>query len=95
LPFHGKLRLDPAAKIADLPCLKGDFIGLARGLTHPGLEKPLVFLGNVAVGPLLTHLQSPKEMAELLREWSGLVSNRAATAILDWLWTKGLITEAR
>jgi flavin-dependent dehydrogenase len=95
LPFDGKLRLDPAAKIADLPCLKGDFIGLARGLTHPGLEKPLVFLGNVAVGPLLTHLQSPKEMAELLREWSELVSNRAATAILDWLWIKGLITEAR
>ena len=64
-----------------------------QALVQPGLGRPTVFLGDVAVAPLLNHLRTPLTVDETLGAWSRDVPRQQVCAILNWFWENGVITE--
>ena len=56
---RGRSGLRQPPRCADTPCLVGDRIELRRALTHPGLERPVAFLGGSELAPLLDDLPRP------------------------------------
>jgi flavin-dependent dehydrogenase len=94
-PSSTRLQLDARTVIASTPCLEGDIIRNALAVTHPGLTRPTAFLGDVPLPPLLDCLRSPLDRDAVLRSWSPHAPVDTARGILDWLWTRGVIVEAK
>ena len=94
-PLTGRMRLQLAteAQISSIACIDGDFIVERQGLVQPGLGRPTVFLGDVAVAPLLHPLRTPLTVDETLRVWSSNLPRQQMLPILNWFWENGVITE--
>ncbi len=90
-----RVRLPPAATILDTPCLLGDRIELRRALTHPTLDRPVAFLGDTELAPLLDHLHSAPSLAEALRTWERSLPACRALTIAAWLHQRGLLEIVR
>jgi flavin-dependent dehydrogenase len=88
-----RLQLATEAQIVSIPCIDGDFIVERQALVQPGLGRPTVFLGDVAVAPLLNHLRTPLTVDETLRAWSRNIPRHQMFPILNWFCEHGVITE--
>ena len=88
-----RIQLAPEAQIFPTPCMEGDFIVKRPALVHPGLARPMAFLGDVAVAPLLEYLRTPLTIDETLRAWSQRTHDNHTVEILGWLWDNGMIVE--
>jgi hypothetical protein len=88
-----RIQLAPEAQIFPTPCMEGDFIVRRPALVHPGLARPMAFLGDVAVAPLLEYLRMPLMVDEILRAWSQRTHGNHTVEILGWLWDNGVIVE--
>lgn len=86
-----QVRLPPAAAILDTPCLLGDRIELRRALTHPAFDRPVAFLGDAELAPLLDHLHSAQSLAEALRTWERSLPAGRALTIAVWLHQRDLL----
>jgi flavin-dependent dehydrogenase len=60
------------ATIRDTPIIDGDVIDLLPAVHHANLDRPLAWLGGVAVAPLLAALDEPLTLRELVARWSGM-----------------------
>ncbi|MGH3692866.1 MAG: NAD(P)/FAD-dependent oxidoreductase, partial [Pseudonocardiaceae bacterium] len=90
-----RVRLPPAAAILDTPCLLGDRIELRRALAHPALDRPVAFLGDVELAPLLDQLPIAPSLAEALRTWERSLPAGRALMIASWLHQRGLLEIVR
>ena len=77
------------------PTLDADFVVEREVVTHPALAEPLAFLGGVHVAPALRALDSPLTRRDIVRRWQTLMPPATATAIVDWLVTRGVVVEDR
>jgi flavin-dependent dehydrogenase len=95
MPPIGRKRLQLAteAQILPVPCIDGDFIVERQALVQRALDRPMVFLGDVAVAPLLHPLRTPLTVDETLQAWSRNLPRRKMLPILNWFWENGVITE--
>lgn len=99
-PVHGDVTADtaiilsPAAKLIAMPCIQGDLITLARALTHPALERPVAYLGDVALAPLADALTPRASASEILRRWSRQLAPPAGMGVLRWMWSHGILVAA-
>jgi hypothetical protein len=89
-----RLMLAPGAEIAEVACIHGDCVVPGRGLREPRLERPLVFLGEVELAPLLDEVPGQVTLRRLLTRWSDRVGADRARAILRWLVERGLLVDA-
>ncbi len=90
-----QVRLPPDAAIVDTPCLLGDRIESRRALSHPGLDRPVAFLGDAELAPLLDQLHSARSLAEALRSWERSLPAGRALTIAAWLHQRGLLEIVR
>ncbi|HWY52775.1 MAG TPA: tryptophan 7-halogenase [Candidatus Bathyarchaeia archaeon] len=88
-----RVKLAPEIQIVSLPCLEGDFIVTRSAVAHPDWARPTVFLGGVAIAPLLNCLRTTLTVEETLRAWSQKIHKDHITGVLGWLWGNGLIIE--
>jgi flavin-dependent dehydrogenase len=85
------VHLSPEAYIIDMPCVDGDFIVPAQAVEHPGLARPVAYLGGVYVPPLLDPLRQPQCARDIVHIWARQMPVDRAIRILSELHRLGLI----
>jgi 2-polyprenyl-6-methoxyphenol hydroxylase-like FAD-dependent oxidoreductase len=79
------LMLSQNARLVALPVIEDDEIRRRTALMHPGLERPVAWLGGVPLGPVLSAIGSKRPAASILAEWSGHATPAQAHALMDWM----------
>lgn len=77
----------------DLPCIEGDFVTLRKTLSHPSLERPVAYLGNQPLAPLLSDLAPGATLVEIAQGWSRRMPFKSALSIALWLRSNGVLVE--
>jgi flavin-dependent dehydrogenase len=86
------LKLSDAATLIDTPCIAGDIITRTRALSHAGLERPVAYVNNTAIAPLLDSIpQQGATIAEIERAWLPYISSRESRGIIEWLYNTGVL----
>ena len=75
--------LSPQAILKDEPCIVGDLIALKPALSHPGLDRPVAFLGGWEMPDLLRPLRDGMALGALMDSWEVPITSKAAIA--KWL----------
>jgi flavin-dependent dehydrogenase len=89
-----RLRLSPEARIADLPVIDGTMIRRYPALAHPALDRPVAWLGSVALGLILSTFATEETVAALLWRWSKHMTERTARQTLSWLMQRRIVVDA-
>jgi 2-polyprenyl-6-methoxyphenol hydroxylase-like FAD-dependent oxidoreductase len=82
---HTVLRLSTAAQLVTTPVIDGDMVCRHRAVSHPSLDKPIVWLGGLALTPLLLTIGDGCSVETILSTWSYAIEPGAAKAVLAWL----------
>lgn len=85
------VRLTAGAALAHTPCVVGDRVERRRALTHPGLDRPVAFLGGAELAPLLDLLLEAPSLAQAIARWDAMLPAGRAQAIAEWLHSRGLL----
>ncbi|HZD50612.1 MAG TPA: tryptophan 7-halogenase, partial [Silvibacterium sp.] len=88
------IQISRDTRITNVPCLKDDFIVPARGVTHPNLDHPLVFLENVAVAPLLEQLPGSLGVRELMQRLVPIIGPDSARRVFIYFWNTEVLCAA-
>jgi flavin-dependent dehydrogenase len=86
-----RVRLARGSTLEPTPCVIGDRIGLRRALSHPALARPVAFLGDSELAPLLDRLGADRRLADVVEDWARSVTPAAAYSIAGWLASRGLL----
>jgi flavin-dependent dehydrogenase len=73
------------------PCVVGDRVEFRRALCHPALSRPVAYLGDNELAPLLDRLGANSTLREVVEEWAGSIPSNTAYAIARWLANNGLL----
>ncbi|HEX6862118.1 MAG TPA: tryptophan 7-halogenase [Thermoanaerobaculia bacterium] len=88
------LKLEDRTQIVTTPCIRGDRIVPMRALAHPNLERPVAYLNDVEVAPLLDAFPQGEAASRILWSWTRHVSVQDGAAALRWMWEHGVIVPA-
>jgi hypothetical protein len=94
IPWDCRIKLSDEASLVEMPSIEGNFVRSRRALTHPGLERPLVYLQGTAVAPLLDAIAGTATLGELVRRWSSCLPLREGLEIARWLCESGIVVPA-
>ena len=78
-----------------MPCVEDDFIVQRKAVALPGRVRPTVFVGDIALAPLLEYLRTPLTVQEALTLWSQRIPGSQMGGVLSWLWINGVIVEVK
>lgn len=86
------VRLCPHAHLEPTPTITGDHIAMQLALVHPLLERPVAFVADTLIAPLLQQLPNDAVPAGLIaRAWSRELSTAAAWQLVAWLWAQRIL----
>ena len=91
LPPDAPLRLSPGVKIIELPCVVDRFIEMRPAACGPSLDRPVAYLGDLELAPLLGYLQTGMTTKDLVRSWMPRVPPQKGLAVAQWLISHGLL----
>src|SRR5262249_37076463 len=80
-----RVRPSDGARFVEEACVVGDQIRPVRAGVHPGLDRPLAFLGGLEIAPLLATVADRCELGQLLQNWSARVTPSTAIRTVAWL----------
>jgi hypothetical protein len=86
-----RARLASGAALVTAPCIVGDGVVRRRALAHPGLRRPVAFLGDVELVPLLETISQEATLGEALSRWGERITPARALSLGAWLWDEGLL----
>lgn len=89
MPNNQPLRLAAAVRIACTPVLSGNRIRRIQALHHPVLPRPVAFLGDVALAPLMRDLNNGRTASDLAQSWP--LDFDDSRRVIEWLWHNGLL----
>ena len=81
-----RVRVSGLARTESVPVIQGDFIKTRRALTHPALERPVAFLNEVELVPLLRQIKLGQTAGSVVEAWSANLSFDLGWRVLNWLW---------
>jgi flavin-dependent dehydrogenase len=92
-PLSGTIRvaLSEKTRIISTPVLHGDLIGRVPAVHHPAWDRPVAYLGEIALAPLLADLSQARTVTEVLGRWFAKLPSATAGQIFEWLWSEGVI----
>ncbi|WP_421696454.1 flavin-dependent monooxygenase QhpG [Aestuariivirga sp.] len=93
LGLDHEVRLSPAARLVDVPCLGRAFVEMRSSLVHPALDEPVAFLAHQPLAPLISGI-TQGSIAALARNWSRHMPAATAVSIALWLSRKGVLVSA-
>jgi flavin-dependent dehydrogenase len=82
-PAELRVTLAPESTLKDEPCIVGDFIATKPALHHPGLDRPIAFVGGWELAQLLGPLSPGMPLGALMNAWP--IPSAVKPAIADWL----------
>jgi flavin-dependent dehydrogenase len=89
-----RIRFSNAVTIQSTPIIRDNIIVPALGVRHECLERPLAFLGEVLLVPLLCQIQSGQTPEAIVRMWSGQQPElpvELGWRIIHWLWHRRIV----
>ena len=78
----------------ETPCIVGEVVEIRRALSHPNLARPVAYLGEVELAPLVEVLGEGLTMPQMAGAWLRHVSPQQGAAIARWLHRHGLLSTA-
>lgn len=89
--LNSRVQLSPVAKLMLAPVIQGNLIEKVKALQHPGLERPVAYLGNVAIANFLDELIAGKTVLELMQQWSKQQTLPICWQVLQWFWFQHIL----
>lgn len=86
-----RVRVAPETRLGPVPCIVGDRIQLRAAVSHPGLARPVAFLDDVEVAPLVASVAAGLTGDQLAARWMTDVPIATAQAIARWLIERGIL----
>jgi flavin-dependent dehydrogenase len=88
------VRLCSGAVLVATPCAVGERVERRLALRHASLPRPVAYLGDAELAPLLETLRRERPLRSVLDEWSRVVAPERAHGIAGWLAHRGLLEAA-
>lgn len=88
------LRLASGARLIDQPVLVGDFIESRKALQYSHFHRPIAFIQNIELAPLILHIDGHRAVKEIIAGWTRIIGLESACRILAWLLEAGVATPA-
>jgi flavin-dependent dehydrogenase len=85
---------DVAARIVTVPTIDREFVRMREALAHPALERPVAYLGAIAVAPLVKDVGRGETAAAIADRWTRSMPSADAWRVLGWLWAHGVLVPA-
>jgi len=89
--FARPARLAQGATLVDEPCISGDRVVRKRALSHPRLGRPVAYLGDIEIAPLVELLTQRETFGQAVWEWSCRITPAKALVLAAWLDHHSLI----
>jgi flavin-dependent dehydrogenase len=86
-----RIELSSQTRFVATPCAVDDRVQLRDAVTHPDLDRPLVFLGGIELAPLLRLASEAPDLGHLLDRWGRVLAAPMATSVLEWLVGNGIL----
>jgi 2-polyprenyl-6-methoxyphenol hydroxylase-like FAD-dependent oxidoreductase len=83
--------LSAKARIEEEPCVVDDQICLRAAVKHPSLNRPIVFLHDVELWPLLRLVETSMDVNGLIDLWSARVPREKAYQMIRWLMDRQIL----
>jgi flavin-dependent dehydrogenase len=92
-PFTSHILVRPSDRnrLVEEPCVIDDQICLHAAVTHPNLNRPIAFLHDVALWPLLQMANTSTDVNSLIGRWSAHVPPQKARQIVQWLLDRQML----
>jgi flavin-dependent dehydrogenase len=90
-----RLRLSQRLRVVSIPVLKGDFITSEYAVAHGDLERPMAFVGDVELAPLIRMI-GPADLpaSQIVKMWSGALPRESSFQLVCHLYRRGLFVDA-
>jgi len=79
------VRISDQVRFHQEPCIVQGEIRAQTAISHPGLERPVAFLGGIPIGDLLQPAAETRSLADWTALWAKRVSGDCARQIADWM----------
>lgn len=79
------------ANVERTPVIQGNVIVSKLGITHESLARPVAFVGDVDIVPLLKQIEAGQTAEAVVRKWSRELPLEKAWQIMGWLWTNRIV----
>lgn len=86
-----RFRLCPQARLAETPTLKRDQIVSLPALTHPSLPRPVAFVANMQLCPLLALISTGDTLLSIRQKVNRCVSPIHGETLVNWLLNKRIL----
>ena len=90
--LKARVRLSPLSSFTDLPCVVDERVRLLNAIAHPNLDRPVAFLADNELVPLLKIVPSASDLGHVLALWFRSIPSQTAARIMRWLLQQGILT---
>ncbi|MEW6737544.1 MAG: hypothetical protein AB1489_40050, partial [Acidobacteriota bacterium] len=90
--LQSPVTLSPEINFIQMPCVVDDQIQLCFAVIHPALARPVAFLENLRLVPLLQFVPMAGNLNQLIRVWSTQMPLPTAIRIANWLIKHGMLS---
>ena len=84
----------PGVEIAEVPCVVDRFIEARPAVRFPSMDRPVAYLGDLELVPLLCGVRDGMTSRALVRSWMPRVAPAKGLSIVEWLVTRGLLVRS-
>jgi flavin-dependent dehydrogenase len=95
-PLDGadRIRLSPRTTIEQTAVVEADAIVAAAALRHESLERPVAFVGEIEIVPLLRRIEPGQTARATVQTWSEQMPAELGWKIMHWLWQRRIVVPA-
>ena len=86
-----RLIRSPALSVSPEPCVVGDFIEMHPAVHHPSLDRPVAFLGPVALATVLEALPATMGLDDLFHHVASRIDASYVPTVVRWLVEQSLV----
>lgn len=90
-----RVQLSDVTTVESVPVIEDDIVVTAPALRHTSLKRPVAFLGEQAVVPLLRQIRAGQTAEAVVRAWSERLPAELGWEIMRWLWFRRVVVPAR
>ncbi|MDX5298768.1 MAG: hypothetical protein LPK85_07430, partial [Gammaproteobacteria bacterium] len=88
------LMICPQTRAGTQAVIRGDLIEEIPALIHPSLARPVAFLDDLELLPLLACLMPGESAPHVLARWQRFLPQAHGLRVLDWLWKQRILIPA-
>lgn len=89
--WYRKVQLASALQWVDACCITGDVVQRKQAAWLPGWERPMAYINNIEMKPLLAMISQPVILRDLVEQWSQHLPFMLACKIIAYIWSEGLL----